>query len=60
METNYIPGQLRISTDNKNWTAEQWTGGHWILLKVEETREQLNKWLDSEWERYPVDNRATD
>lgn len=60
METRYIPGQLRISTDNKHWTAEQWTGSHWILLKVEETREKLNEWLESKWERYPVDFGASD
>lgn len=60
MEIKYIPGQLRISTDNKNWSAEQWSGRHWILLRVEETRKELDKWLESEWERYPIDSGATD
>lgn len=60
MEAKYLPGQLRVSTDRKSWSAEQWTGNHWVLLKVEETREKLDKWLDSKWERYPVDNSATD
>ena len=60
MEDKYIPGQLRISTDSKNWTAEQWSGSHWILLKVEETREKLDKWIESKWERYPIDSGATD
>ena len=60
MEIKYIPGQLRISTDNKNWSAEQWSGRHWILLRVEETREELDKWLESKWERYPIDSGATD
>ena len=60
METKYLPGQLRVSKDKKNWSAEQWTGKHWVLLKVEKSREALDKWLDSKWERYPVDNNATD
>ena len=60
MPRRYTPGELRIRSDSEKWTAEQWTGTHWLFLQIRPTRKDLDKWLEESWKRFPVDKTAAD
>lgn len=60
MNKEQIPGEIRVRNDGHKWTAEQWTGTHWLFLQIKSTRKELDEWIENDWTRFPVDTRATD
>ena len=60
MQTKPIPGEIRVLLKGEKWTVKQWTGSHWNLLQIKNSKESIDTWLDFEWDRHPVDTSASD
>lgn len=56
----YHPGMLRSRRNKNKWFLEQWSGKHWILLCVGNSKSELVEWMDKHWDRYPIDKGASD